>query len=102
MRRAVSSGFSLIFICEIILGTGVKEIKTDFTFDSFPIAFMILGAHDLVRPSEGRVKNPISLEFALPLPLAVSVMLDKGLALSGYKVSEVEAESIGLDPRTFI
>lgn len=74
MRRAVSSGFSLIFICEIILGIGVKEIKADFTFDSSllpPIAFMILGARDLVRTSEGRVKNPISLEFALPLPLAV-------------------------------
>lgn len=52
MRRAVSSGFSLIFICEIILGIGVKEIKADFTFDSSllpPIAFMILGARDLVR-----------------------------------------------------
>lgn len=58
MRRAVSSGFSLIFICEIILEIGVKEIKADFTFDSFPIAFMNLGAHDLVRPSEGRVRIP--------------------------------------------
>lgn len=30
------------------------------------------------------------------------MMLDKVLALSGYKVSEVDANSVGLDPRTFI
>lgn len=63
---------------------------------------MILGVHDPVRPSEGRIKNPVSLEFALPLPLAVSVMLDKVFAFSGHKVSEVAASSVGLDPRTFI
>lgn len=63
---------------------------------------MILGARDLVRTSEGRAKTPISLEFALPLPLTVSVMLEKVLALSGYNFSEVDANSVGLDPRTFI
>lgn len=61
---------------------------------------MILGAHGLGRISEEKVENPILLEFALVLPLAATVTLDKFLVFSGCKVSEVEARRLGIDPKS--